>query len=106
MIYFRTNKDSNLVELIHYKPFDKNYGLGKTEEELGLEGFLVESIPEPEEIEGKIAVMYYTEADGFIFQYEDIPKTAEQIQAEAIESLRNDLNSAIIELSMAIVGGM
>lgn len=66
------------IMLTHYMPFDAVDGLGKTEEELLKEGVLVDEVPEPELITGKIATPYYTEKDGYHYIYEDAPQTQGQ----------------------------
>ncbi len=58
MIYIEINKN-NIVTTRHFYPFDKELGYGKTEEELLKTGFLVESIPEAERIEGKEPILKY-----------------------------------------------
>lgn len=60
------------VQLIHYMPFDAKQGFGKTEEELLQFGFLLDEIPEPEVVEGKIAEAHYTPERGFWYEYVDI----------------------------------
>ena len=42
----------------HMKPFDEKFGLNKTQEELEIEGLLVNELPEPEEQEGKISTLH------------------------------------------------
>ena len=65
--------DGERVMLIHHMPFDSVNGLGKTEEELSQMGVLLDEIPEPEQINGKIPVAYYNETQGFYYLYEDAP---------------------------------
>lgn len=56
---FITFDTNNKCTMIHHKPFDKIFGLNKTEEELNKEGVFVEALPEyPESIVGKKAVLY------------------------------------------------
>ncbi|PKM61434.1 MAG: hypothetical protein CVU99_03555 [Firmicutes bacterium HGW-Firmicutes-4] len=104
MIYIKTD-ENNFVESINFKPFDSEHGLGKTEADLLIEGFLVESIPEPDQIEGQSAKMFYTEADGFTFQYEDIPPTPEELQAEnnnAMAEYLVDLDFRICSIELGL----
>lgn len=97
MIFLRV--DGEEVTTIHYMPFDTEHGLNKTAEELEQEGILVDSIPEPEEVEGKDPVLYCNpETKELWYEYEDIPKTEEEIQAEKVESLEQ----SIAELTMAM----
>ena len=91
MIYIKPNNYDGFD--VHYIPFDEVYGLGKTEEELLQEGYLVESIPEPEVIEGKAPVMKYDPATNTVYyEYVDIPpapKTAEQLIADQQAEINN-----------------
>lgn len=68
--------------------------LHKTEEELREMGVLLESVPVPDEIPGKDAVLKF---DGTNLYYEYVA-----IPPSETEQLRNDLDNAILELSMAI----
>ena len=66
------------IELIHYKPFDKKEGLGKTEEELLQIGALVDEIVEPENKEGFFAKPFYDKKTNTVyFEYLELPKTYE-----------------------------
>ncbi len=65
------------VQLIHFMPFDAKDGLGMTEEELLKVGFLVDEIPEPQVVEGKIAEAHYTIEKGFWYEYVDAPASDE-----------------------------
>jgi len=86
------------VGFIHHKPFDEKDGLRKTEEELLQIGALVDEIPEPEQREGKIPVMYYNpETNTVYYEYENKPLTAEERIAM--------LEQAILELTMLLGGG-
>lgn len=63
MIYIEINSAGKVV-YINYQ--GKNLG----------KGFEIDSIPEPEQIEGKVPVMYYR--NGTIeYEYEDVPPTPE-----------------------------
>ena len=71
MKYIEVDNQTGQVLLIHSMPFDKENGLGKTEEELKQSGFLVTGIPEPNTIENKNPILYY---DGtFRYEYESRP---------------------------------
>lgn len=77
MIFVKINSE-NIVEYVHYHPFDETHGLGKTEEELLSEGLLVESIPEPDE-NGKGYILKYNPDDkSFYYEYYDLPLTTEE----------------------------
>lgn len=86
------------VTFQHHKPFDAKDGLGKTEEELLQIGALVDEIPEPEQIEGKEAVLYYNpETNTVYYEYIDREPTTEERIAL--------LEQAILELTMLLGGG-
>ena len=105
MIFIRPNEDG-LVD-IFYKPFDQKHGLGKTKEQLEQEGLLVDSIPEPEQQEGKIAILYVNpETKELYYQYEDIPKIEEQIAKEELESIKAQLQVTQEAIDFLIMGGM
>lgn len=77
MIYIEYTSE-NIVTTQHFCPFDKIHGLGKTEEELLKTGALIDTVPEPEDIEGKMYVLKYDKESNTVYpKYEDIPKTEE-----------------------------
>ena len=85
------------VGFIHHMPFDLRNGMGKTEQELLQIGALVDDIPEPEQIEGKNAVLYYNpETNSVYYEYIDRPLTDQ----ERIEQLEK----AILEITMLLGG--
>lgn len=71
-IYIQTN-DHNQVVFMHYSPFDEAHGMHKTESELLQDGFLIDSIPTAISAENKVPVAYYTETDGYWYEYIDPP---------------------------------
>lgn len=71
---FITANSEGKVQLIHSMPFDVVNGLGKTEAELLQMGYLLDKVPEPEHIEGKIPTAHYTAEKGFYYEYADAPK--------------------------------
>lgn len=85
MIYFETNSEQ-MVTSIHYMPFDPEYGMGKTEEELQASGYLVESLPEYTEVlpEGKIPRLYYDGSE-FSWQLEDAATRIEDLEQRIAE---------------------
>lgn len=114
MIYFTTNSTGQLT-YIHYKPFDKKYGLHKTEAELLKTGYLVDSLPTyaGEIADGKIPELRY---DGSKFAWEmvdapepePVPETEyEKLRAE-LESLKSQqaaTDSAVLGLMNMMLGG-
>lgn len=101
MIFVQTSND-NEITYCHYKPFSKECGLGKTEEELLQIGYLVDEVPEPEQIDGKFLTLFFTPERGFWFEYADIPKTPEQIQAEKIDLLENQTAEYMVDLDFRL----
>lgn len=88
------------IGFIHYMPFDAINGLGKTQEQLEQEGILIESVPQSQVIEGKTSIMYVNPVDKLIFyEYEDIPKSKEDLQQELNAKLLKDSASMQIELN-------
>ena len=78
-------------------PFHPVTGLGKTMSELLLKGHLIDPFPEPEEIKGKMAVLMWNGTTVY-YRYDDVIPTED----DKIEELRNDLDNAILELTMAM----
>lgn len=64
---------SNVVTFVHYYPFDEAIGLNKTEEELLTTGYLVDSIPAPENKSGMYHIMKYDHNSGTVY-YEYVAK--------------------------------
>lgn len=107
------------IGYIHNMPFHPVYGLKKSEEELREEGILLDDIPKPERVEGKIPVPYYNpETNTVYYEYVDRPLTpeekAEQLEQAMIETSillaeleqKERLNEqAILELSMLLAEG-
>lgn len=101
---FLKHDETGKVNYTHYMPFHEKHGLGKTREELEQEGILVDNIPEPEEIEGKSAILHCNpETKELWYEYEDIPKTEEEQQQEVINTLGQELAMLKIQL---ITGGV
>lgn len=94
MIFIKT--DENGLADIYYKPFDDKDGLGKSREQLELEGILVDSIPEPEHIEGKIPFLYGNQTTKELwYEYEELSPTTEDEIGE--------LKQENISLKMALI---
>lgn len=106
MIFLTIDNDIGKINLIHYKPFDSKYGLGKTQSQLEQEGILVDSIPEPEQIEGKQAILYYDETQELYYQYEDVPKTKKDLQQEMIDQLILDNLNMQIQIDALITSNL
>ncbi|WP_207653319.1 hypothetical protein [Clostridium cochlearium] len=91
MIFIKVN-NCNQVNYTHYMPFHEKHGLGKTQEQLEQEGILVDSIPEPKQIEGKAPILYCNpETKELWYEYEDIPPTPEDLQQEKIQALEQSM---------------
>ena len=86
------------IGFVHYRPFDEKVGMNLPEETLRQMGALVDEIPEPEQREGKIPIMYYNpETNTVYYEYEGKPLTAEERIAM--------LEQVILELTMLVGGG-
>lgn len=82
---FITTEETRVV-LTHYMPFDSVNGMGKTEVELSQMGYLVDNIPEPEQIEGKIPEAHYSPEKGFWYEYIDQPQSQNMTLAQSVEA--------------------
>lgn len=87
MIYIEINSNGEVMRNENY-PFHEKHGLGKTKEELLQTGYLIESIPKPQEIPGKQYVMYFNvESNEIYYKYEDALKSENEILRERISAL-------------------
>lgn len=101
MIFVKVNATSKEIEFIHYKPFDKKLGMNKTEDELLKIGMLIDSMPVPEQIQGKVPFLKFNGTD-FYYEYEDIPITPEEKSQQEIKQLKTEnetLLSAVSEMT-------
>jgi len=74
MIFITLKKDGVNCDAIHFDPFNPVYGVGKTEEELKREGFLLEKLPERETVPGKEWYLKYDKDKGeFYYEYVEWP---------------------------------
>jgi len=96
MIFLKIGENNEIL-MIHNRPFDPNpkNGLGKSEEELLQEGILVESLPEPEEIEGKIPILKFNGTELY-YEYIDIPLTPEEEFQQRIELIQQVLDDILL----------
>jgi hypothetical protein len=102
MIYVEVEYDGS-IKFVHYKPFDEKDGLGKTEAELKQTGYLVESIPEPEMIEGKVPILKFDKVnEEFYYEYVDRPLTPE----EEVRQLKERIEIMQQALDELLLGGM
>jgi len=100
MIYIQTTNE--VVTYMHYMPFDKIYGLGKTKAELLRDGYLVDAIPnyEGEVPDDKTAELHYNGTE-FSYVLVDKPKSREDAMKEKLTSLeaqQEATNEAILGL--------
>ena len=85
------------VGFVHHMPFHEQHGMGKSEQELLQIGALVDDIPEPEQIEGKVPVLYYNpQSNSVYYEYVERPLTEEERLAQ--------LEQVILELTMLLGG--
>jgi len=67
----------------------------------------VEKLPEPEQIEGKIAVLRASKAENRVYyEYIDEPKNPLDNEVEQLKLRTVELEQAILELSMLSAGGI
>lgn len=110
MIFVQTEKDTHIVKMIHYLPFDEKYGLKDeegnqiTEEELKKIGFLTELQPDPQPPEGYYTkVEKFTEEEGFTYEYEKKPDNPYGIPDDLVTRIKDD---AITEVQEAVKNGL
>lgn len=99
MIYIKIN-NNNEVEFQHLKPFDPVLGMNKTEEELLKDGILVESVPVPEQINGKVPILKY-DGTKLYYEYQDVPID----EMTALKKQVAEQEQAIMELTALLSGG-
>ncbi|MBH0311912.1 hypothetical protein I7E32_16190 [Alcaligenes faecalis] len=88
MIYIEINKNNEVITQHRY-PFDEKSGYGKTKEELEQTGIFVESISEPERIEGKEPILKYNPETKILY-YEYV-ENMEGIYKDRIETLEKQV---------------
>lgn len=86
--------DGEKVTLIHNMPFDSVHGFHKSEAELLKTGILVDEVPEPEIMEGKIALPMYNVIKGFYYAYEEKPLTDEE---KKLKSMQETIDMLLID---------
>ncbi|WP_336663280.1 hypothetical protein [Kurthia gibsonii] len=107
---FIKTDENNVIVLVYNEPFDPVVGLGKTKEELESIGYLVDEIPQVEQVPGKVAIQKY-DGTSFYVEYEDIPimpgdKITElENKVELQEKKLAEQEQAIMELTAIIAGG-
>lgn len=90
MRYFECDETGKVL-FIHFMPFDTEYGIGKTEEDLLKTGLLRDDVPEeyPGEIpKGKEPILYFKNGEfSWILEDLSVPPTYEELltMAQAIE---------------------
>ena len=85
------------VGFIHYMPFDEVNGMHKTIDELIAMGCLVEELPEEQHIQGKESKLFFNPVDKVVwYEYEDIPKTPDEIRDEKIALMQAALDELIL----------
>jgi hypothetical protein len=86
------------VWFVHYQPFDEIIGLQKTKEELEQTGIFVDTVPYPQEVNGKTPVLFANpQTKELWYEYEDLPKD-ENILTQELEETKAKL--AMAELTI------
>lgn len=85
------------IGFAHYNPFDKEKGLGKTQEELLLEGILIPDVPIPEH-NGNMPTLFYNPITNKGF-YENIntPSTLEEAKTSKLKEINDACQKEICE---------
>lgn len=99
MIFVQTDENLRVI-YTNYFPLDSKLGLGLTEEELLSKGYLVESIPAPQNIEGKTHTLFFDGIE-FTYEYQDEILSPEQ----EILKLKNQQTLMQQALDDLILGG-
>jgi hypothetical protein len=87
------------VGFIHHMPFHESNGMGKSEQELLQIGALVDDIPDPEQVDGKVPVLYYNpQSNSVYYEYVDRPLTEQERITQ--------LEQAILEMTMLLGGNI
>ncbi|MGL4820995.1 MAG: hypothetical protein ACRC5C_13605 [Bacilli bacterium] len=93
--------ETNKVTFIHNMPFDEQYGMKMSEEELLKIGKLVPDFEDPQPIEGKIFTYKYNAEQNVVeFEWMDRPKTPEELLEERLANLETQTlstDAALIE---------
>ncbi|RXH52484.1 hypothetical protein D6T70_06505 [Kurthia gibsonii] len=100
MIFIKVDSVTNEVNFQHFMPFDEVNGLHKTQEELLQDGYLVDSIPDPEQINGKVPILKYN-GTSLYYEYQDVP--IDEITALKRQVVEQE--QAIMELTALLSGG-
>lgn len=91
MVYVRINNDGTIFT--HNMPFDLEYGLGKTKDELISDGgIFVEKLPEVENRLGKTPVLKY-DGKNLYYEYMDRELTSEE-EIILLKSQNEDLKAS------------
>ncbi|WP_306009334.1 hypothetical protein [Bacillus sp. MMSF_3328] len=109
MIYVKVDGDApNGYAFIHYLPFDKDQGLGKSREELEEEGgVFLDAVPNSQTPADKVAIMKYSPEQGLYYEYMDRPlspddkilQIEEQLGTMLFESATDKARIAELEAS-------
>lgn len=96
--------DADLIaNCVHHLPFDEVHGLHKTVEELNQTGILVENLEDPNAGEYQSSILHVNpNTKATWYEYVDMPKTPEQIQAEKIENLENQTAEYMVDLDFRL----
>jgi hypothetical protein len=111
MIFVKYYPESDSLD-IWGMPFHPQHGLGKTEEELLSEGYLLDGIPAAEPPAGSIGVLKFDlKTEKLYYDYTDRPLTPEeeiqQLKSELAVSKEDNISNmlAITELYEMLLGG-
>lgn len=100
MIFIKVNDDKRVV----YRNAEYVSLSDERKEKIG-EGILVDSIPEPEQIEGKAPILYCNpETKELWYEYEDIPPTKEELLEQKIQAQERAIAELTALLSMMMGG--
>ncbi|SFA69984.1 hypothetical protein [Clostridium frigidicarnis] len=85
------NSKNSIVGYIHYDPFNDEYGLNESVDNLKKEGIIIDSIPKPSLIKNKVPELHVNpETNEVWYEYSEIPKSDEELTKDTIDNLQKD----------------
>lgn len=104
MIFIQVD-ENDIVTMTHNMPFDENYGLGKTKEELDEMGFFVDLIPPLESIAGKTGYYRFDHTSNTVqVEYIDRELTQEELFQQANQKV-SVLEKTVADLEFQLMMG-
>lgn len=101
--FIKVTDENLIVNCVHHLPFDEVHGLHRTVEELNETGILVETLTNPNAGEYQSSILHVNPITKETwYEYIDIPKPPEQIQADKLEQLENQTAEYMVDLDFRL----